>query len=73
MKLLKYNSLKLEQIAQKEEKRAHSVRYIVNRDYSGSYFPASLGCKTCCCVPFSDDPRMPVVNGDEILVTRWQK
>ncbi|CAF0876321.1 unnamed protein product [Brachionus calyciflorus] len=66
-------TLSLEQIAQKEEKRAHSVRYIVNRDYSGSFFPVSLGCKTCCCVPFSDDPRMPVVNGDEISVTRWQK
>ena len=63
----------MEQIAQKEEKRAHSVRYVATRDYSGSFIPISFGCKTCCCIPFSDDPRMPIGVEDEILVTRWQK
>lgn len=64
---------KLEQIAQKEEKRAHSVRYTAIREYNGAFFPISHGCRACCCIPFSDDPRMTICIDDEIMVTRWQK
>ncbi|RNA42259.1 palmitoyltransferase ZDHHC6 isoform X1 [Brachionus plicatilis] len=66
-------TLSLEQIAQKEEKKAHSVRYVAIREYNGAFFPIIHGCKACCCIPISDDPRMPVSINEEIMVTRWQK
>lgn len=66
-------SLTMEQLAQKEEKRTHAVKYLVVKDYNGSIITLSYGCKTACCVPCSEDPRMPIKQNENILVTRWQK
>lgn len=66
-------TLTVEQIAQKEDKRTHAIRYLGTKLYKGSIFPITYGLKTTCCLPWSEEPRMPVENGDIILVTRWQK
>lgn len=65
--------LKVEQLSQKEEKRTHAIRYIGCKEYDGSACACSYGCKTCCCLPWTDEPRMPVNENDLVLVTRWQK
>ena len=66
-------TLTLEQLAQKEDKRVHAVRYIVTRDYSGSIFPCGLGCKVVCCVPWLEESRIAIREKEVLLVTRWQK
>lgn len=42
-------TLTMEQLAQKEEKRTHAVKYLVIKDYNGSTITCSYGCKTFCC------------------------
>lgn len=63
----------MEQISQKEEKRENSMKYVVINDYSGAFCPITKGCKTCCCIPWSEEPRIKISCKDQIMVTRWQK
>ena len=66
-------ALTREQIEQKKEKRQRTVRYEVVKSYPGSFFTLRYGCRTCICIPCSDETRMPIEKGDSVLVTRWEK
>lgn len=66
-------TLTLEQLAQKEEKRIHSVKYVAINNFGGSIITCKFGCKTCCCAPWSEEPRIPLSINDVISVTRWQR
>ena len=66
-------ALTREQIEQKQEKRQRTVRYEVIKSFPGSFITCRYGCRTCCCVPCSDEPRIPIEKGDSVLVTRWEK
>lgn len=66
-------TLTREQIRQKEVKRARSVLYEIREHYSGAIFPITKGVCVCCCPPISDDPRIPLLPGDLVLVSRWRK
>lgn len=65
--------LTIEQINQKEEKRIHSVQYAVVEDFAGTFFPCKFGCRACCCIPWTEDPRIVLFKGELVNVTRWQK
>ena len=60
-------------MAQKEEKRVQSVKYNVSFSYNGAFCPISKGFKVCCCIPWSDDPRLKLKTDEVVFVTRWQK
>lgn len=66
-------TLTKEQLAQKEDKRVHAIKYMVTDDYNGSIFACRLGCRVGCCVPWLDEKRIPIKKGEVILVTRWQR
>lgn len=66
-------TLTVEQLEQKEDKRAHSVQYKVIKDYNGTFFPCKFGCKTCCLIPCTDDPRIMLFKEEDVYVTRWKK
>lgn len=66
-------TLTREQLEQKREKRQRTIPYEVIRSYSGSFFTCRHGCKTCICIPCTDESRIPVESGDHVLVTRWEK
>jgi palmitoyltransferase len=66
-------TLTLEQLAQKEEKRQHSVKYVGVKKYNGSILTCTFGCKACICVPWSEEPRITISPNDLISVTRWQR
>lgn len=66
-------ALTREQIEQKKEKRQRTVRYDVVKSYPGSFFTLRYGCRTCICIPCSDETRMPIEKGDSVLVTRWER
>ncbi|KAJ8023006.1 Palmitoyltransferase ZDHHC6 [Holothuria leucospilota] len=66
-------TLTVEQLTQKERKKHRTIEYIAVEDYSGSWFPITKGLCTCCRVPISEEPRIPISEGDTIMVTRWKK
>ncbi|KAK7005090.1 palmitoyltransferase ZDHHC6 [Biomphalaria glabrata] len=66
-------TLTKEQIIQKRDKRDRSLDFMVIERYTGSLFPITKGCKVGCCVPCSDEPRLPVEVGEKVTVTRWKK
>ena len=66
--------LKHEQILQKQDKRQRTREYRVVSAYSGSWFPMwSMGFRVACKPPCTDEPRIPLEEGDKVLVTRWKK
>jgi hypothetical protein len=65
-------ALTCEQLEQKREKRQRTVRYEVVQPYKGSFFTLHYGCRTCICIPCSDETRIPIEKGDYVLVTRWE-
>lgn len=66
-------TLTREQLEQKKEKRQRTVRYEVVKQYPGSFCTCRYGCRTCVCIPCSDEHRVPLEKGDSVLVTRWEK
>lgn len=66
-------TLTIEQIQQKQDKRSKMREYTITETYSGAWFPISKGIKVCASPPCSDDPRIPVVVGDKVLVSRWKR
>ncbi|KAK8727187.1 hypothetical protein OTU49_009739 [Cherax quadricarinatus] len=66
-------TLTIEQLAQKAEKRARSREYQIVEAFSGWWFPCTKGLGVCCHPPCTDEPRIPLQPGDEVLVTRWKK
>lgn len=63
----------MEQKRQKGEKRQRTVTYIVVDKYAGSLIPITFGCRVCCNMPCTDEPRIPIKKDDQVLVTRWKK
>ena len=63
----------VEQLKQKEDKRDRSIKCTIVEDYSGRFFPCSKGLCVLCCVPFSDEPRIPLQLGEQVIVTRWRR
>ncbi|XP_071829499.1 palmitoyltransferase ZDHHC6-like [Apostichopus japonicus] len=66
-------TLTMEQIIQKQRKKHRTVEYFAVETYSGSWFPITKGLCTCCRVPISEEPRIPMKIGDTIMVTRWKR
>uniref|UniRef100_A0A182K328 Palmitoyltransferase n=1 Tax=Anopheles christyi TaxID=43041 RepID=A0A182K328_9DIPT len=67
-------TLTREQLAQKEEKRARTRTYTINRPSTGSWLPLfSQGVKVCLSPPLTDEPRIKLEVGDVVRVTRWRK
>uniref|UniRef100_A0A182QUP0 Palmitoyltransferase n=1 Tax=Anopheles farauti TaxID=69004 RepID=A0A182QUP0_9DIPT len=67
-------TLTREQLAQKEEKRARSRAYVIRRAATGSWIPLhSQGFKVCRSPPLTDEPRIKLLVGDVVRVTRWRK
>lgn len=58
---------------QKEEKRDRTIPYAITEDYSGAICPITKGCYVCCDTPCTDEPRIKLLKGDKVLVTRWKK
>lgn len=66
--------MQLEQIAQKEEKRARTRTYSIQTAATGSWIPFwSQGCKVALNTPCTDEPRIKLDVGDMVRVTRWKK
>ncbi|KAG1675088.1 Palmitoyltransferase ZDHHC6 [Nymphon striatum] len=63
----------IEQKQQKLNKRQRVVQYEIVEAYSGYWFPCSKGYKICCHPPISDEPRIMLVIGDKVLVSRWKR
>ncbi|KAL5019083.1 hypothetical protein ScPMuIL_004805 [Solemya velum] len=63
----------IEQIKQKAEKRERTVMYTVVEKFGGSLIPITFGCRVCCNMPCTDEPRIPIKKGDKVLVTRWKR
>lgn len=66
-------TLTIEQLAQKAEKRARSREYQIVEKFSGWWFPCTKGIGVCCHPPCTDEPRIPLQPGDQVMVTRWKK
>lgn len=67
-------SFTIEQIEQKKIKRERCVEYVVEKAYSGRWFPfISFGIMVCLRPPCSDETRIPLRIGDKLAVTRWKK
>ncbi|CAD5116666.1 DgyrCDS5533 [Dimorphilus gyrociliatus] len=66
-------TLTVEQLQQKAEKRERAITYVATEKYNGSWFPISKGICVACCPPCVDEPRIPLLNGDKVSVTRWRK
>ncbi|CAG0921173.1 unnamed protein product, partial [Notodromas monacha] len=62
----------MEQIAQKRAKRERTKSYNVIEVYSGAWLPIFKGPAICCRPPYSDEPRIALKIGDEVVVTRWK-
>jgi hypothetical protein len=64
----------VEQILQKHDKRERTREYKIVLPYSGSWFPLlSQGLRVTCRPPCTDEPRIPLLEGDVVRVTRWKK
>lgn len=61
-----------EQLCQKAEKRERAREYEIIHHYSGSWFPITQGMSVCCRPPCTDEPRIRLVPGDLVRVTRWK-
>ncbi|XP_066478262.1 palmitoyltransferase ZDHHC6 isoform X1 [Tiliqua scincoides] len=66
-------SLTIEQLKQKADKRVRSVRYQAIEDYSGAFCPLSKGLRTFFTTPCTEEPRIALCKGDQILATRGLK
>jgi len=66
-------TLTREQLKQKEDKRDRTREYQIIKSYSGYWFPASQGCGVCCHPPCTDEPRIRLMPGNIVRVTRWKK
>ncbi|GFR02287.1 palmitoyltransferase ZDHHC6 [Trichonephila clavata] len=66
-------TLTVEQLIQKEDKKARKKQYTIVKSYNGSWFPLSKGIRTCLNPPCSDEYRIPLSIGDKVYVTRWRK
>lgn len=66
-------TLTMEQLFQKQEKKAHARQYAVIEQYSGSWFPITKGLRVCFNIPCSDEPRIPLHIGEKVAVTRWKR
>jgi palmitoyltransferase len=65
-------TLTREQLEQKFEKRQRAVRYKIITSYNGSFFPLIYDLHTCICIPYSNETRISVKQGDYVVVTRWE-
>ena len=64
----------MEQIEQKKLKRERSLEYVVEKDYSGRWFPIlSFGFRVSLRPPCTDEKRVPLRIGDRVAVTRWKR
>ncbi|KAK7871167.1 hypothetical protein R5R35_002409 [Gryllus longicercus] len=66
-------SLTREQQEQKAEKRVRARPYQAISDYSGSWVPITQGWRVLCHPPFTDEPRIRLHRGDNVMVTRWRR
>ncbi|XP_014262297.1 palmitoyltransferase ZDHHC6 isoform X2 [Cimex lectularius] len=66
-------TLTIEQKEQKHEKRLRTRPYIVERAYSGYWFPVVHGWRVCTHPPLSDEPRIALKPSEIISVTRWRR
>jgi len=66
-------TLTREQLMQKEQKRERTREYQIIKSYSGYWFPLSQGCAVCYHPPCTDEPRIRLVPGSIVRVTRWKK
>ncbi|XP_053164093.1 palmitoyltransferase ZDHHC6 isoform X7 [Hemicordylus capensis] len=66
-------SLTIEQLKQKTDKRVRSVRYQAKEDYSGACCPLTKGLRTFFTTPCTEEPRIALHKGDQILATRGLK
>ncbi|XP_049863349.1 palmitoyltransferase ZDHHC6 [Schistocerca gregaria] len=66
-------TLTMEQKEQKAEKRSQSRTYIVRDSYCGSWVPVSKGWRILFYAPCTDEHRLPLDQGDVVLVTRWRR
>lgn len=62
-----------EQLAQKLEKRRRARCYRVITRYSGSWVPVSYGWRVICHPPCTDEPRIKLNVGNDVIVTRWRR
>lgn len=66
-------TLTVEQIAQKAEKRARTRTYTIRQPVSGSWCPLwTQGWTVCINPPCTDEPRIRLMVGDVIKVSRWK-
>lgn len=66
-------TLTVEQIAQKAEKRARTRTYTIRQAVSGRWLPLwSQGWTVSCSPPCTDEPRIRLVVGDVVRVSRWK-
>lgn len=64
----------IEQIAQKEEKRARTRIYSIKKAANGSWLPfLSQGFVVAVNTPCTDEPRIQLNIGDTVKVTRWKR
>lgn len=66
-------TLTREQLQQKKEKRDRSRVYVIVKDANGSWLPLSHGFGVLCHPPCTDEDRIKVEIGNEVIVTRWRK
>ncbi|KAH0623743.1 hypothetical protein JD844_006839 [Phrynosoma platyrhinos] len=66
-------SLTIEQLKQKADKRVRSVKYQAIEDYSGACCPLTKGLRTFFTTPCTEEPRITLRKGDQILATRGLK
>ena len=63
-----------EQILQKQDKRHRTREYKIVLPFAGSWLPLwSMGWRVACHPPCTDEPRIQLVKGDHVRVTRWKK
>ena len=66
-------TLTVEQLKQKKLKNARLVLFNVTREYSGCWVTLMHGCRTCICLPCTDEPRIAIKPGQQIVVSRGTK
>lgn len=68
------NFFQIEQIAQKQEKRARTRTYTIKNSATGSWLPFwSQGFFVAVDIPCTDEPRIKLDVGDIVKVTRWKR
>lgn len=63
----------MEQLKQKKEKRSRARLYIIVKTASGYWFPITHGVGVLCHPPCTDEERVALKPGDQVVVTRWRK